>query len=111
MPENSFGCTYKVAYFFYYCQKFGAKTLCSISAFHSALVLHKALNNVKLYRSESKNLMIYSSANPEYFSVTATYMPDGYEVLEDDVELIKEIGHGNFGKVNCYYIFHQSCLI
>lgn len=55
--------------------------------------------------------MIYSSANPEYFSVTATYMPDGYEVLEDDVELIKEIGHGNFGKVNCYYIFHQSCLI
>ncbi|CAK8685262.1 unnamed protein product [Clavelina lepadiformis] len=41
---------------------------------------------------------IYASVNPEYSSV-GVYEPDDYEVPAENVELIREIGHGHFGKV------------
>ncbi|XP_077974571.1 insulin-like growth factor 1 receptor isoform X2 [Styela clava] len=67
------------------------------------LIVFFTLMSVCYYRrkkkAEARNAMIYSSANPEYVSLAANYIPDGYEVKESDVELVKLIGHGNFGKV------------
>uniref|UniRef100_H2YE96 Tyrosine-protein kinase receptor n=1 Tax=Ciona savignyi TaxID=51511 RepID=H2YE96_CIOSA len=45
-----------------------------------------------------RNRFTYVSVNPEYSSV-GVYEPDEYEIAEDNVELLTEIGHGHFGKV------------
>uniref|UniRef100_H2YE97 Tyrosine-protein kinase receptor n=1 Tax=Ciona savignyi TaxID=51511 RepID=H2YE97_CIOSA len=46
----------------------------------------------------SNKAQTYVSVNPEYSSV-GVYEPDEYEIAEDNVELLTEIGHGHFGKV------------
>uniref|UniRef100_H2XNP4 Tyrosine-protein kinase receptor n=2 Tax=Ciona intestinalis TaxID=7719 RepID=H2XNP4_CIOIN len=46
----------------------------------------------------SKKSQTYVSVNPEYSSI-GVYEPDEYEIPEENVELMDEIGHGHFGKV------------
>jgi len=46
----------------------------------------------------SKQPPIYASVNPEYSSV-CVYELDEYEIDEDDIKLLREIGQGHFGKV------------
>lgn len=39
------------------------------------------------------------STCPDYISTLDIYKPDEWELNRDDIELLKEIGHGSFGKV------------
>nr|WML96173.1 insulin receptor [Colaphellus bowringi] len=49
----------------------------------------------KKYQKESENLTI--CVNPEY--VPTVYIPDEWEVLRKQIELVKELGQGSFGMV------------
>lgn len=55
-------------------------------------------------KRDARKIVIYSSTNPEYISLAANYIPDGYEVDLKDIELTKVIGHGNFGKVRFIHL-------
>ena len=37
--------------------------------------------------------------NPDYLSQGGVYTKDEWEINRNDIELVKEIGHGLFGKV------------
>lgn len=50
------------------------------------------------YRQNQTKHQIYASVNPEYSSI-GMYEPDEYEIPAENIELLKEIGHGHFGKV------------
>nr|CAB3265276.1 insulin receptor [Phallusia mammillata] len=49
-------------------------------------------------RQNQTKHQIYASVNPEYSSI-GVYEPDEYEIPAENIELLKEIGHGHFGKV------------
>lgn len=53
-----------------------------------------------LYRYREKKTRYGDTPNPVYaVHCIYNYEPDDYEVDEDDVQLLKEIGNGHFGKV------------
>ncbi|RWS08270.1 insulin receptor-like protein [Dinothrombium tinctorium] len=43
--------------------------------------------------------ILYASVNPEYQSAGYAYEPDEWEVPREKVNILREVGHGSFGKV------------
>uniref|UniRef100_A0A915HLP0 receptor protein-tyrosine kinase n=1 Tax=Romanomermis culicivorax TaxID=13658 RepID=A0A915HLP0_ROMCU len=73
---------------------------CAVTiAFLSICVLTTGYFYFKRLEFSSKYVMQFFSANPDYFSQVEVYKADEWELNRDELQLIREIGSGTFGKV------------
>ncbi|RZF46497.1 hypothetical protein LSTR_LSTR009279 [Laodelphax striatellus] len=52
-----------------------------------------------LYYWRKKPIIMFPDVNPEYQSIYCRYVEDEWEILRDNVEIVKELGKGTFGMV------------
>ncbi|XP_025770943.1 insulin receptor-related protein [Puma concolor] len=63
------------------------------------LMLLVILAALGFFYGRKRNSTLYASVNPEYFSASAVYIPDEWEVPREQISIIRELGQGSFGMV------------